>query len=341
MIAAVFPDWDVIDLAPATGGHHQVYYLTVETSSIGIQDKVLKAPADEWIPLATEARLMDLLRRETSIPVPTVHAVVDDSEGSKQPYFLMKRLPGSTLRFEETRRLSDATLEGLAYETGEYLAELHSLTEFDQFGKVSCEYTKRRGDRPSPTADDLTVDRGTTDWNACLQRWVDVELQALRSAGETELADSVNTRFTDELAEVDDVPSPVLGRIDHGVHNIVFERGTGEIQGLLDWEFTLSVPREYDLHCISYVLSGEILSAIPGENSRRDLVRESMLDGYRSTTQGTRDAIQLHHEYRSVYEILVLTRAVSHLIQGIARVPHDYQQDIGAVLREQVARMVE
>ena len=104
---------------------------------------------------------------------------------------------------------------------------------------------------------------------------------------------------------------PVLGRIDHGFHNMLIAPETGDITGIIDWGFTLSVPAVYDLVCVEANLSLDPWSVHPATPNRHQLVRNSLLKGYQVMEHA--DVVDRFEERQLVYELLALLRAMNHL----------------------------
>lgn len=105
---------------------------------------------------------------------------------------------------------------------------------------------------------------------------------------------------------------------------------------MLDWGFTLAVTRGYDLACVEYVLSGAVLSPTPDTPDRRELVRNEMLDGYRSTAS-IPEAV---HEHRSLYELLAVVRSMNHLDAGRAKIPEEHVETVADGLRAEIRALL-
>ncbi|MEF8842037.1 MAG: hypothetical protein V5A62_10485 [Haloarculaceae archaeon] len=92
--------------------------------------------------------------------------------------------------------------------------------------------------------------------------------------------------FEERIEEPTGPFSPVLGRNDHGLHNLLADRDTGEVTSMIDWAYTLAVPPAFDFGFAEYLFGGSFLSGLPGFRDRQALVREAMRAGYRSTGPG-------------------------------------------------------
>ncbi|SDR42721.1 phosphotransferase family protein [Natronobacterium texcoconense] len=282
-VQTIDPTWELREAVPAERGFCSVYRLVVADSD-STQELYLKASPDgrPWS-IPTEARLQAVLESRTSIPVPEVLAVTDAHETLPSPHYLMRGLPGEDVAYEHVARLEDDALRRLAREMGAYLADLHSVPATEAFGHVRHDGPELAGEQPSSDPTALTVGDPSDDWPAYLREYVTEELERH--------ADSRFSHLTPELRRwlesgIDDLTGPfepVLGRNDHGLHNLLVDPETGEITAVLDWGYTLSVPAAFDFEFAVYLYSGAFLAGLPDARDRRMLVREAMLEGYRTT----------------------------------------------------------
>jgi aminoglycoside phosphotransferase (APT) family kinase protein len=333
MLQMADPVWDVEDVVPAERGFCSVYRI-VATREDTREDLYLKASPDgeRWA-IPDEARLQAVLDARTSIPVPEVLAIVDDHERLPTPFYLMGALPGEELPYEQVGRLDDDVLRRLARETGHHLGELHSVPAVDSFGHVRHDGPELAGDRPGGTPANLTVEDPRDEWLPYLRARVD---QALDRH-----ADSAFSAFTSELAawfeagiqELEGPFDPVLGRNDHGLHNLLVEPETGEITGMIDWGYTLAVPAAFDFEFAVYLFSGAFLAGLPDVSDRRSLVRESMLDGYRTAAPDIADRVEIPEPR---YEALAMVRIMNdfHHLDLPEGTESDVRERIEADLRE-------
>lgn len=318
MVAVIDPEWTVHEATLARAGNLSVYHLTVGTPS-GRRDLVLKAtPDDERHGIDTEARLLETLDAKTSIPVPEVVGSVDFHEELPAPFFLMESVAGEQIRRRNVGRLPDSAVENIARQTGRYLAELHQLGSFTDFGRIQVPSPKpASGGRPSGAAGRLTVtdlhggsSTGEGSWTAVLERWVEEALVRHANTRFGDLTPRVRTALRDRLDALSGPFRPVIGRIDHGFHNLVVDPATGEIAGMIDWAFTLSVPSAYDFVCVEHNLTRGPWSMLPSTPDRQSLVREEVLDAY---GERARRAVTDREEERALYELLAHVRAMNHI----------------------------
>ena len=319
MVRAIDPTATVREATLADSGHLAVYHLVVDTPD-GTDEWVLKASPDGGRHgIGTEARILTIVDDRTSIPVPGVLGVVDEYESLPAPFFVMERVEGEPVPKREIGALSDGALERIARESGRYLAELHALEGPEGYGRVEVvPSTPLAGDRPAVDLDAVTVadlqGASATDptaWPAVLRTWTEETLERHASTRFGDLTGTVRPTVLEWIESMDGPFRPALGRIDHGLHNCIVEPESGEITGLIDWAFTLSVPAAYDLVCVEANLSLGPWSVHPETPDRRELVRTSLLDGYRS--RGSADVLDRFHRHHDVYELLALCRAMNHL----------------------------
>lgn len=339
MIQVIAPGWELREAVPSDRGHTAVYHVEAETAD-GRREAVLKAsPDDEPHGIATEARLLAILRERTAIPVPAPMGVVDDHDDLPAPYFLMEAMPGSAMAYQETRHVEDAALRRLARRTGESLGELHGVDAVDAFGVVGHDRsTPLVGGRPAADPGQLAVDEPFESWSAFLRASAEPELENVNASRFADLAPRLEAAVLDRLDRLGGHDDSVLGRIDHGVHNLLIDPETGEIRTLIDWEFTLAVTPGYDLATVEFVLSGAVLAPLDDASDRRELVRDAMATGYRAVADYPADELA---RARDCYDLLAVLRAMNHLEAGVAKVPAGSQETVAAGLRRDAERLLD
>lgn len=308
MVRVVSPEWELREATPAERGFCSVFRV-VAGDGDRTRELYLKASPDgqSWA-IPTEARLQAVIDAHTSIPVPEVLGVTDDHETLPTPYYLMRALPGEDVAYERVGRLADDALRRLARETGEYLAELHSIPAVEAFGHVRHETPELTGGRPGGDPSDLTVGEPREDWPSYLRERVESELDRHADSQFPELTAELQRWFETGIDGLDGPFEPVLGRNDHGLHNLLVDPETGEITAMLDWGYTLAVPAAFDFEFAVYLYSGAFLAGLPDGSDRRPLVREAMLSGYRSTAPEHAEAVSTH---QPLYEALAMVRIMN------------------------------
>ena len=331
MVRAVRPGWSVRRAEPVDRGHTAVHWLEV-TDGGTARRVLLKASPDHGSHgIDTERRLLAVLDRHTTIPVPRVFGGLDDHEQLSSPYFLMEALPGSSLPFQQTRRLSETALERLAHQTGRYLAELHDLPAVEAFGVLG-----HAADGDAASLGSLEVREPVEDWSTFLRRSFEPELDALGDSRFDDVEAAVSGRFHSGVDDLEISRRPVLGRIDHGVHNLLLGAERAEIEAVIDWGFTLAVTPGYDLRTVEYVLSGAVLAPLEDATDRRPLVREAMTEGYRDTRAYPEDELAAAGE---LYELMAVVRSMNHLDAGLAKVPAGTEDRVADGLRKDLDRL--
>ena len=308
MVQSAEPAWEFREAVPTERGFCSVYQVIVADGGT-TRDLYLKASPDgqAWS-IPTEARLQAILNAHTSIPVSEVLSVTDDHETLPTPYYLMSALPGEDVAYERVCRLEDDALGRLARETGKYLAELHTVPAVDSFGHIRHDASELNGERPSGDPANLVVGEPREDWPTYLRERVDDELDRHADSRFSDLTPELNRWFEAGIEDLEGPFEPVLGRNDHGLHNLLIDPETGEITAMLDWGYTLAVPAAFDFEFAAYLFSGAFLAGLPDVSDRRPLVREAMLSGYRTTAPDRAETVSTPEP---LYEALAMVRIMN------------------------------
>lgn len=337
MLRCVEPDWTLLSTTPAERGFCRVYRVTVERASEGRQTLYLKAtPGENDGGIPADARLLAVLGRRTGIPVPEVRGVVDTHDEVPAPFYVMTAMPGEELSYERVGRLPDDTLRTLAEQVGASLGDLHNIDGLDSFGHVTHSPDQTlAGGQPSGTVRDLTVD-GVDTWAEFLRAWVDRELTRHADSRFDELTPALREWCEERCAAVEEPSAPVLGRNDHGLHNLLVDAETGDVRAMLDWAYTLAVTPSFDVEYAVYLFSGAFLAGLPDVRDRRRLVRDALLAGYRSRAPHRADAVA---EPTPLYELLAAVRVMNDFDQ--LQLPDGTDQRVASAFADDVRRMLE
>ncbi|MFC6907041.1 phosphotransferase family protein [Halalkalicoccus tibetensis] len=308
MLQTVNPAWELRDATPAEGGFCSTYQIILSSNNTTRDLYVKASPDGQTYSIPTEARLQATLNTQTTIPVPKVHGITDDHETLPTPYFIMEALAGEAVAYERIGQLEDEALRRLARELGEYLAELHSIPVLENFGHVRHNGPALTGDRPSGDPGILTVNDPYIDWPTCLQAYATRELDRHAESRFAELTPQLRHWVEASIENLQGPFEPVLGRNDHGLHNLLIDPATGEITAMLDWGYTLAVPATFDFEFAVYLFSGAFLAGLPDVSDRRSLVREAMLEGYRTVAP---DRANVLVTPEPLYEALAMTRVMN------------------------------
>jgi aminoglycoside phosphotransferase (APT) family kinase protein len=277
-----------------------------------VETLVFKAapPGEESDPgLSADARLLSLLGERTSIPVPRVAGIVDDHPTVPTPALLMEDLDGDEEPYEAIARFDDSALETFAERMGAYLGELHGIDCLDAYGHVRpADGETLRGGLPDDPAAELTTS-GIDSWPTFLERWSERELERHAESRFDSLTPELRPWIESRRTGRRDAVGPVLGRNDHGLHNLLVDRASGEIAAVLDWAYTLGVAPSFDFEYAAYLYSGAFLAGLPAVADRRGLVRAAMLSGYRSTApEPVAGAVA---EPQPLYQLLAMIRVMN------------------------------
>lgn len=338
MVQRVDTEWVLKAASPIDRGFSRLYHVVVENDD-GMQECVLKIrPPEEMAAISAEARLLVMLSELTNIPVPAVVGVVDEHDEFPTPFFMMEYINGTASDFEETRNLSPPVHETIAVQTGEYLAELHSVDTVDTFGRIWWDGSDPcDGGRPSDASQQLETIERYDEWSEFLRATTMADLDKLRTTEFSDLAPLLREWMADRIYDLKGPISPVVARIDHGIHNLLIEPHSGDIRALLDWGFTLAASPGYDLHVIEWVLSGAVLSSIPGTPDRQEFVREGLLEGYRRLKSYDPEP---GSEDETLYETMAIVRSMHHLDAGVVKIPEGSRDIVAAGLRDQLQEVL-
>jgi aminoglycoside phosphotransferase (APT) family kinase protein len=240
MVRTLEPTWTVASIERSPYGTDFVAVLTVETDDERRQ-VALKATTAGLVDSTiarSEPRMLDLVGRETTIPVPGVVGYCDDHEVYPAPFFLLEYVDGEN--YEARADSLDAVArERIVYEAGTNLARLHSLGPLPAYGRIGVSEGR------------LTV-LDTDDY----PRFADFQEKLLADVTETldaltegeffpELADDPD-RFADVVpdacsyldATIPTLPAsdpPTYNHWDYRYGNLLIDPETGATRAVLDW----------------------------------------------------------------------------------------------------------
>ncbi len=285
MVSEIRPSWSVREAAPAAEGTDVVYFLTAETPD-GPRECVLKA-CEFLDPRAfrPEPYLMEAVGRRTEIPVPAVVGAVDDHPDLPAPFYLMERCDGE-VREGAARDLPAAAIERLARDAGRYLAALHALGDFEEFGRVLLGRDARREGRASgltvPDRDSPAGERVLTTDDSATDSWRErVEEVVASTRGEfhdrfADLESDLRAAVDSRLDALDGDFDPVLGDDDYRLGNLLIDFETGETRAVLDWGNSSTLEVQYNLVLAEQYLCDWARHGDP----RRERVRAALREGY-------------------------------------------------------------
>lgn len=279
MVAAIDENWTVREVSEIDEGGNETFRVAVETPT-GTRECVLKTSTGGGGTLDAEARLLRLLASEASVPVPEVYGVVDEHPDLPAPFFLMAHREGDHLPGDPSE-LPVGELSAYAREVGRYLGRVHALDAFDGFGPIvaarDVDPADRGGTRPLAREYDLTIPDPHDEWASTLTATVDAILDRHSEGRFGDLTPRIRDAVEERRAGLDLSGSPVIARLDHGLHNLLVDRADEAVAGVLDWGIARATHPEYDLACAEQ----GFCTTAPLDSDRRRRVRAALYDGYR------------------------------------------------------------
>lgn len=251
MVDALKPTWRVESIEEFPRGTDFVARLDVQTPEE--RSVVLKATTADFVdPIIarSEPRLLRLVGRETTIPVPEVIGYRDDHERYAAPFYLVEYVDGENYE-GQIGDLSVDVRRTLLREAGQNLAELHELGPLAAAGTIGV----RDGELTVLDTDEHPR------FEDCRERVLtecEETLESLTDGGFfPDLADDPS-RFADLVPAVreylqESVPAlpppdqPTYCHWDYRIGNLLIEPETGETRAVLDWANLSSTEPAYNL----------------------------------------------------------------------------------------------
>ncbi|WP_436924767.1 phosphotransferase family protein [Halosimplex amylolyticum] len=283
IVSAVRPDWRLLDAEPMPEGSDIVYGVTVATgsgeSTQSEREAVLKCfRTSDALSFRTHERflvevdLLELAGRETDLPVPEVYGVCESHDELPAPAFLMERLPGESVSGVPVGD-NQAVVDRLVRESGRYLARIHDLRTFEEFGDL---VTGSADPNDGPGPDEPVVQGGRDDWVDRLRDIVAFALDDLDGTRFADLEGDLRVYVDDRLDNLTFDAEPVLLHGDYRPGNLLADPDTGEVTAILDWGASQAGDRRYEL---AWVVR-EFSKQAPLDSPVRERVRETLFDAY-------------------------------------------------------------
>jgi len=284
LVSAIRPGWDVLDVEPIPDSSDIVYALTVETgagraTARSERAAVLKCFRDvEALSFRTHDRflvevdLLELVGRETDLPVPGVLGVCESHAELPAPAFLMDRLPGRPVTGLPVPAEGDAS-DRMLREAGRALATIHELRTFEDFGTLVRDAEGRTGS----SAGVIAVEDARDQWRDRLR---DILADALDdvderfAALETPLREYVRERIESLDLEADSV----LLHGDYRPGNLLADPETRDLTAVLDWGAAQAGDPRYEL---AWAVR-EFSNREPVDSPVRRRVRDALVSAYES-----------------------------------------------------------
>jgi aminoglycoside phosphotransferase (APT) family kinase protein len=287
MVRTLEPEWEVDSIERSPYGTDFVATLDVWTPDGG-QTVVLKAmTADLVAPeiARSEPRLLELIGRETNVPVPTVFGYYDEHREYPAPFYLMAYIKGENYE-NRVDRLSPQARETVLREAGRNLADLHSLGPLPGVGRIGV-----RDGRLAVL--DTDEHPRYDDFRNQLLADCEETLDSLTSGGFfPELADDP-TRFADLVPElrqyvretIPELPPPELPTYchhDYRYGNLLLNPETGATRAVLDWANLSAADPAYNLASAE----GLLLDPEVDGDDRTDTLRGIFRSAYAESREG-------------------------------------------------------
>ncbi|MFC7176362.1 phosphotransferase family protein [Halosegnis marinus] len=251
MVRACAPEWELRGYERAEEGTDFVAVVDCATPD-GDRTAVLKATTAGFVRpeiARSEPRLLALVGRETSIPVPEVYGFADDHDEYPAPFYLMAYAPGENYE-DDPSALPDAARERVVREAGGNLADLHAVGELPRVGRVGV----RDGDLAVLDYDDGPAD----DFRAHFARGVEETCDALADgtyfpdrADEpdrfADLADPLRAALRERADALREPEPPRYCHWDYRYGNLLVDPDTGETRAVLDWANLTAAEPAYNL----------------------------------------------------------------------------------------------
>lgn len=223
-----FPGSDVRAVEGYGGGCKETYRITFDDRAVFVA-----FPREAWYErqFALEPALMELVGRETTLPVPQVLAS-DVSGTTTRPYHVTAAIDGADLR-GRFGSLPRGTQAALLEAAGRALAELHREVRFEASGPLHAADTERG----------VAVD-SRPSWPAFLAELVGDWLVELGGSRFSDLAPTFERVLTPESFLSREV-EPVCLHFDYAPGNLLAR--ADELVGVVDWGFAVAGHAEYDL----------------------------------------------------------------------------------------------
>ncbi|NHN47419.1 phosphotransferase [Halostella sp. JP-L12] len=312
------------------------YRVTVDGGSGGTE-RFLKVTSDGTTQgLPSEARLLAAVGEHSDVPVPTVYGAVDGHDDLPAPFFVASAEPGTSVPRRRVGILDREAVRTVARESGRYLAAIHSFDAVDAYGFLEPAGETLCGDRP-PSDFSVAVADPSENWPETVRSWVADALDAHADSEFGDLTPILREEVERELADLDGDSRPVLARIDHGTHNLLFDPDVGRIRSVVDWGFTMAATPAYDLAHVEPALAGGPWRFHPETRDQRNLVREALLAGYRE--RGDERAVERYREHGRLYRLLALTRSMFLLDDALRNPSAADRGCVASGMRERVESM--
>ena len=252
MVEACRPEWTVESLERSGYGTDLVCFLTCGTAG-GRREAVLKATTADLVApeiARSEPRLLELVGRETSVPVPDVYGSVDAHEEYPAPFYLMEYVEGENFQ-GRPGALPAAARDRVVAEAGRNLAALHEVGRLPAVGAVGvCD-----GDLAVLDTDEHPRYDDTRAWllSNCEEALASLEDGgwfpeiADRPDRFADLVPALGDHLREAIPALSDPDPPTYCHSDYRYGNLLVDPDSGETRGVLDWANLRAADPAYNL----------------------------------------------------------------------------------------------
>lgn len=252
MVERLKRGWNVESITRHSSGTDFVATLGVRTAE-GKRTVVLKATTAGLVApeiARLEPRLLELIGRETTVPVPTVFGYCDADEEYPAPFYVMSHVAGENYE-GNPEQLSPAARERVLREAGRNLASLHRLGPLPAAGHIGV----HDGQLTVLDTDEYARYDDFREW---LLVHCEETLDSLTSGGWFSHLSDEPPRFADLVPAIreyvrETVPElpapdpPTYCHRDYRYGNLLVDSATGETRAVLDWANLLATDPTYNL----------------------------------------------------------------------------------------------
>ena len=122
---------------------------------------------------------------------------------------------------------------------------------------------------------------------------------------------------------------PVVARIDSSIDNLLLDRETSAVMGMLDWEFSVAAAPAYDIVFVVHSLVDGFWSLLPEAPNHRQTAQRSLLEGYQEI--GSTQVIEQFRANGDCYDLLAVFHAMLNFDNWFDLVGiHDERRDYAA-----------
>ena len=246
------------------GASHETFFAVS-----GDREFVVKICDDDWSGLPEfekgfelDAPVLNLVKKNTSVPVPEVYAFDNSETDFEFKYIVMEKVEGEPMY----QYMDYPQKKSLIRNTGELLGELHNSIHFENFGGLK-------------QAENGFVEVEPQEWSSMFKQLIWKITTHLEKIEADETRDRIRDVVEENLYLLESRDTSVLLHQEFSPRNMV---GTEQgINAVIDWERSISGDPEYDLAIAEkHIIQEEDGNPETRENTEQ--VRKTLYEGYKS-----------------------------------------------------------